>query len=83
MDSKPTAPQLPETLQYAMETLIRLATAEKYAIVGFMVRAEPASMAVIRNTKDDPAQYFRLAADIIEERASKGAVADMPVFPLN
>lgn len=64
---------LPEHLKFAMESLIRAATAEGYCVVGAVFRDKPLSIGILRNTKDDPVQLFQAVADMLEFRIRKGA----------
>ena len=73
MDSKPKAQPLPEKLQYAMESLIREATDAKYAVIGIVFSAEPLSVALLRNMKENPVETFRAVTEMLERRAAAGA----------
>jgi len=79
---KPTPNEIPIKLSNAMDALIRAANAEDgYAVIGVVFSAH--SIAVLRNTRDDPAQLLYSVADLVESKMREGRVVDKKVLPLN
>ena len=79
---KPTSPEIPIKLSNAMDALIRAANAEDgYVVIGVVF--SKASIAVLRNTRDDPARLLHLVADLVASKIQDGLVEDKKVLPLN
>ncbi len=76
-------PEISEKLRYAIETAIRTANDEGYAIIGVAFRANPYSIILLRNTKDNPADLLRVAADLVGEKVSRGLYFEEVVTPIN
>ena len=72
-----------EKLRDAAESLVRLATVEKYVIVGVLFKSDPPLIVLLRNTSDDSAVLLHVAADMIEDKVRDGLVTDCPILPLN
>jgi hypothetical protein len=79
---KPTTSELPIKLRNAMEALVRAANAETgYVVIGAVFSTE--SIAILGNTKDDPAELLHFVAGIVESKTLNGLVVEQKVLPLN
>jgi hypothetical protein len=79
---KPTTSELPIKLRNAMEALVRAANAETgYRVIGAVFSAT--SIAILGNTKDDPAELLHIVAGIVESKTLNGLVVEQKVLPLN
>ena len=77
------APELPELLRDAMESIIRIANSEKFVIIGIVLRHDPPAVAIMRNTKDDPAELLHAAGNLVEGKMQAGQVVESILLPVN
>lgn len=77
------APELPVRLRDAMESIVRIANDEKFVIIGLVLRHDPPSMAIMRNTKDDPAELFHAAGSLVESKQQHNQIVECTILPLN
>jgi len=75
-------PELPIKVRNAMETLLRTANEENYILIGCLFH-ENGSIALLQNTKDDPAVLLHAVADMVEKKIEKGLITEDHVRPLN
>ena len=83
MNEESKTAALPEKLRYAIENVVRIANEEKFVIIGMVLRNDPPTIAVLRNTKDDAGELFHAAGNIWTERAQAGKIAEETILPLN
>jgi hypothetical protein len=75
------AQPLPTKVRDAVETLIRAATDEKYIIIGCLFKEN--SIALLRNTSDNPSELFRGVASLIDKKEEDGLIVEERITPVN
>jgi hypothetical protein len=83
MTEKLVAPQLPERLRDAIESVVRIANAEKFVIIGMVLRHDPPAVAIMRNTTDDPAELFHAAGNIVSQKEEDGRIIEERILPVS
>lgn len=69
--------KLPDNLAYAYKIFTEIATEEKFAFSGMLMRGDPPALVVIGNVTErgyDLANLFRAYADIMDQKTSTGQV---------